>query len=149
MLVDLLLYGAAEQLWCAGSRCMSSEVAAHGPSCPRGRWNFPRPGIQPLYPALAGEFQATRPQGRAVLHSFLLTNSIPLWRCTATSWLSIYQWTDIWVGSVFRWLWIVLLWTHGFCVGIDFFIPQGIVFKAASVFLFWIWCSTWLCCLFG
>ena len=37
----------------------ASVVVARRLSCPNGMWNLPRPGIEPMSPALAGEFLST------------------------------------------------------------------------------------------
>ena len=50
----------------------ASGVAAHGlSSCGsqaqwlRGMWNLPEPGIEPMFPALAGRFLTTGPRGKS------------------------------------------------------------------------------------
>ena len=52
-----------------GSRCMDSVVATHG-QLPHGMWDFSRPGIEQLSPALAGGFLTTGPPGKPVSHCF-------------------------------------------------------------------------------
>ena len=54
-----------------GSRRAGSVVVAHGPSsCGsraqllRGMWDLPRPGLEPVSPALAGRFSTTAPPGK-------------------------------------------------------------------------------------
>ena len=37
---------------------------------PRGVWNLPRPGIEPMSPVLSGEFSSTVPQGKPCLSVF-------------------------------------------------------------------------------
>ena len=37
---------------------------AHGPSWSRGMWDLPRPGLEPVSPALAGRFSTTAPPGK-------------------------------------------------------------------------------------
>ena len=39
---------------------------AHGPSCSVacGMWDLPRPGLEPVSPALAGRFSTTAPPGK-------------------------------------------------------------------------------------
>ena len=44
-----------------GSRHAGSVVVAHGPSCSR---DLPRPGLEPVSPALAGRFSTTAPPGK-------------------------------------------------------------------------------------
>ena len=46
----------------AGSRRAGSVVVAHGPSC--GMWDLPRPGLEPVSPALAGRLSTTAPPGK-------------------------------------------------------------------------------------
>ena len=48
-------------LWGSGSR-VGAAVVAHGLS--RGMWSLPRPGVEPVYSALAGGFLATGPSGK-------------------------------------------------------------------------------------
>ena len=40
-------------------------------------WNLPRPGIEPMSPALAGRFLTTGPPGKFCCHSCLLLKPIP------------------------------------------------------------------------
>ena len=47
-----------------GSRRAGSVVVAHGPSWSRGMWDLPRPGLEPVSPALAGRFSTTAPPGK-------------------------------------------------------------------------------------
>ena len=49
-----------------GSRRAGSVVVAHGPSCSVacGMWDLPRPGLEPVSPALAGRFSTTAPPGK-------------------------------------------------------------------------------------
>ena len=51
-------------LWSTGSRRTGSVVVAHGPSCSAGMWDLPRPGLEPVSPALAGRFSTTAPPGK-------------------------------------------------------------------------------------
>ena len=50
-------------LWRTGSRHAGSVIVAHGPSCSRGMWDLPGPGLEPVSPALAGRFSTTVPPG--------------------------------------------------------------------------------------
>ena len=36
----------------------------------RGMWDLPRPGLEPVSPALAGGFSTTAPPGKPCMHSF-------------------------------------------------------------------------------
>ena len=49
-----------------GSRRAGSVVVAHGPSCSAacGMRDPPRPGLEPVSPALAGRFSTTAPPGK-------------------------------------------------------------------------------------
>ena len=47
-----------------GSRHAGSVVVAHGPSFLCGMWDLPRPGLEPVSPALAGGFSTTAPPGK-------------------------------------------------------------------------------------
>ena len=46
-----------------GSRRAGSVVVAHGPQL-RSMWDLPRPGLEPVSPALAGRFSTTAPPGK-------------------------------------------------------------------------------------
>ena len=60
---------------------MGSVVAVHRLSCPKACGILvPRPGIEPMSPALAGEFLTTGPPGKSCLH-FLIRGG----RCGSTS----------------------------------------------------------------
>ena len=37
---------------------------------PRGMWDLPRPGLQPVSPALAGRFSTTAPPGKPLTDNF-------------------------------------------------------------------------------
>ena len=39
----------------------------------RGMWDFPRPGLEPVSPALAGRFSTTAPPGKPDLEGFMLS----------------------------------------------------------------------------
>ena len=62
-------------------RQASVVVASELSSCgtwallPRGTWNLPRPGIEPVSPALAGRFLTSGPPGKS--YSFILTQTFP------------------------------------------------------------------------
>ena len=47
-----------------GSRRAGSVVVAHGLSCSAAYGNLPRPGLEPMSPALAGRFSTTAPPGK-------------------------------------------------------------------------------------
>ena len=47
-----------------GSRRAGSAIVAHGPSCSAAMWDLPRPGLEPVSPALAGRFSTTVPPGK-------------------------------------------------------------------------------------
>ena len=53
----------AQYLWLAGSRAQA-QVVAHRLSCSAACGIFPRPGLEPMSPALAGEFLTTAPPGK-------------------------------------------------------------------------------------
>ena len=72
---------------CCGARALgawASVVVAHGlSSCGtwaqllRGMWDIPRPGFEPVSPALAGRFLTSVPPGKPLLFSFEIP--FPLW----------------------------------------------------------------------
>ena len=49
-----------------GSRRAGSAIVAHGLSCSVacGMWDLPRPGLEPVSPALAGRLSTTAPPGK-------------------------------------------------------------------------------------
>ena len=47
-----------------GSRCAGSVAVAQGPSCSAACGDLPRPGPEPVSPALAGRFSTTAPPGK-------------------------------------------------------------------------------------
>ena len=51
-------------LWSTGSRRAGSVVVAHGAQLLRGTWDLPRPGLEPVSPALAGRLSTTAPPGK-------------------------------------------------------------------------------------
>ena len=46
------------------SNCGSRAQPLHG------MWDLPRPGLEPVSPALAGRFSTTAPPGKPQIHSF-------------------------------------------------------------------------------
>ena len=71
-----------------GSRTLSSGVVAHGLSCPYGRWNLPRPGTEPMSPALAGRCLTTGPPRKSDIVFFNFphgTNLTRIIRCPCPS----------------------------------------------------------------
>ena len=60
---------AASPVAGTGSRRAGSAVVAHGAQLLRGTWDPPRPGLEPVSPALAGGFSTTAPPGKPnILH---------------------------------------------------------------------------------
>ena len=53
-----------------GSRRAGSVVVAHGPSCSASMWDLPRPGLEPVSPALAGRSLTTAPPGKPLITSY-------------------------------------------------------------------------------
>ena len=51
-------------LWSTGSRRAGSVIVAHGAQLLHGMWDLPRPGLEPVSPALAGRFSTTAPPGK-------------------------------------------------------------------------------------
>ena len=54
----------------------------------RSMWDLPRPGLEPVSPALAGRFSTTAPPGKPSLFlwrsRFLELLTLPLWMCTSS-----------------------------------------------------------------
>ena len=48
------------------SNCGSRAQLLHG------MWDLPRPGLEPVSPALAGRFSTTAPPGKPFIHSYVL-----------------------------------------------------------------------------
>ena len=44
---------------------------------PRGMWDLPRPGLEPMFPALAGRFSTTAPPGKPDSSIFNFLRSLP------------------------------------------------------------------------
>ena len=60
-----------------GCRATGSIVVVHGLGCP-GMWDFPKPGIKPMSPALAGRFLPLSHQGSPSKQcEFLFPKNIP------------------------------------------------------------------------
>ena len=60
----------------------------------RGMWDLPRPGLEPVSPALAGRLSTTAPPGKPLVGRFLITVSISvlvigLFIFSISSWFSI------------------------------------------------------------
>ena len=55
---------------CCGARAlgMGSVVVVHGLSCPMLCGNLPRPGVEPVSPALVGRFSTTGPPGKSCMY---------------------------------------------------------------------------------
>ena len=48
----------------------------------RGMWDLPRPGLEPVYPALAGRFSTTAPPGKLCVSSFDAQNFLIFMKST-------------------------------------------------------------------
>jgi len=75
--VASLVNSRAELMDSRALELQASVDAAHGLSgwrtwvlLPCGMWNLPRPGVEPVSPALAGRFLTTEPQGKSWTHVF-------------------------------------------------------------------------------
>ena len=51
----------------------------------RGMWDPPRPGLEPVSPALAGRLSTTAPPGKPYLYNFLSIN-LKIWMKLMTLW---------------------------------------------------------------
>ena len=65
------LHRGARASHCRGLSCCGAQapdapalIVAHGPSCSAACGNLPRPGLEPVSPALAGRFSTTAPPGK-------------------------------------------------------------------------------------
>ena len=64
-----------------GSRRAGSAIVAHGPSCSTACGIPPRPGLEPVSPALAGRLPTTAPPGKPLVTHFIHSSvymSIPI-----------------------------------------------------------------------
>ena len=55
----------AQLWWCGGPRVCRLQRLWHRAQIAQGMWNLPRPGIEPMSPALAGGFPSTGPPGKS------------------------------------------------------------------------------------
>ena len=62
-----------------GSRALERRLGSCGTETwlLRGTWDLPRPGLEPVSPALAGGFLTTALPGKSMAHFFLALNNIP------------------------------------------------------------------------
>ena len=76
-----------------GSRGTGSVTVAHGPRLLCGMWDLPRPGLEPVSPALAGRLSTTAPPGKPgnVSFDFRLKRSLMFWGLWFSGeWLIVY-----------------------------------------------------------
>ena len=60
-----LLIAVASLLWSTGSRACGFSRCGLGTMLPHGMWDCPRPGVEPVSPALTGRFLIARPSGKS------------------------------------------------------------------------------------
>ena len=77
-----------------GSRCAGSVVVAHGAQPLCGMWDLPRPGLEPVSPALAGGFSTTAPPGKPLLGFYENINLI-CFSCILYTHKHIYTYTHM------------------------------------------------------
>ena len=60
----------------AEHRLQMRRLSSCGPRAqlPRGTWDPPRPGLEPVSPALAGRFSTTAPPGKPTIVSYKITS---------------------------------------------------------------------------
>ena len=63
----LFVFSLCSDFSCCGARALGSGLGSCGTpaSLPWGMYTLPRPGIEPVYPALAGRFLTTGPPGKS------------------------------------------------------------------------------------
>ena len=66
VMVNKLLIAVASRYRAWSLGCLGSIVMAYRLSCPMACGLFPDPGIEPVFPALAGGFLTTEPPGKAL-----------------------------------------------------------------------------------
>ena len=56
-----------------GSQALERRLSSCGPQVylPHGMWDLPRPGLEPVSPALAGGFLTTAPPGKSLYSTFI------------------------------------------------------------------------------
>ena len=52
---------------CCGARALGAQASVVVARGPRGMWDLPRPGLEPVSPALAGGFLTTAPPGKPIV----------------------------------------------------------------------------------
>ena len=62
-----------------GSRCTCFNKCSTQTSLPHSLWDPPRPGIEPVSPALAGGFLTTGPPGKLAFLFFQLVLGLGIW----------------------------------------------------------------------
>ena len=82
----------------------------------RSMWDLPRPGLEPVSPALAGRFSTTAPPGKPLCHYLLTSHSTFSWLSKTPiniDWFYLYDFAskDIHIlpGNACLWTWI---WTN-------------------------------------
>jgi len=60
----------AQYLWHSGSRARAQKLWLTGLVAPQGMCNLPRPGMEPVSPALPGRFLTTGPPGSPIFIIF-------------------------------------------------------------------------------
>ena len=85
-----------------GSRRAGSVVVAHGPSCSAacGMWDLPRPGLEPVSPALAGRLSTTAPPGKPCFTTLNSSASASLFFTAHSNSIRKSRWLDL--QSIFR-----------------------------------------------
>ena len=95
-----------------GSRSAGSVVCGSRAQLLRSMWDLPRPGLEPVSPALAGRFSTTAPPGKPWPSFLMLANQISLLRIAYLNALLIFFFflsCESFQFVVFYWLWILLL----------------------------------------
>ena len=71
LLLDVCVASHCSGFSCGARALGRTGFSSHGAQAelPRGRWDLPRPGTEPVSPALAGRFFTTEPPGKPCLAS--------------------------------------------------------------------------------
>ena len=82
------------------SNCGSRAQLLHG------TWDLPRPGLEPVSPALAGRFSTTAPPGKPAFHSFWRTFSFTIIIHLFTKWKRLLSMKHY----MLEWIFVCLFW---------------------------------------
>ena len=77
----------------------------------RGTWDLPRPGLEPVSPALAGRLSTTAPPGKPCYAFIYSSGPQPLWHQGPVLWKTVFPQTREGGGTIWSRRWCEW-WTH-------------------------------------